>query len=250
MLGPLDDIDSRLRWAGKQIEQIDVDIRAFLKDGPMYEIAVQPQSDGRTYIYTVERGRPLPEDLRFRVGDAMHNLRATLDNIAYGLVSTYRKPIWNTAFPVCRNASQFKIKALPKFAGIDQGAIDIIESFQPYKDRNGDWLKVLDGRWNRDKHRAPMLVGLIPSRFSMLENDGDIADYVIYVDKGLKDGMAVSHVVYKSDQHTRREPHLTFEIAIEERGTPTLWRGIPNALQACHYLVRDEVLKRLRPYFR
>lgn len=252
MSGPLDDIDSRLRWTGQHIEKIDKEVRAFLDDGPMYEITVEAQPNGRTYLYRVEKGRRLPDDLRFKVGDAFHNLRASLDNIAWALVASRGKPVWNVAFPVCRNGAQFRTLVEAKFAQVDQGAIDIIESFQPYKDPDGkraNWLKILDDRWNRDKHRVPMLVGIIPGSFTYLESDGDVVDAAIYTDKGLKDGMPVGHVTYRTSQHTRRQPHFAFEVALDETRTPLIWRPIPNALQTAHILVRDEVLRRLRSYF-
>jgi len=255
MSGTLDDIDGRLRWARDHIREIEEDVRMFLDDGPMYETSVEVQPDGVTYVYYVQERRALPSDLRFKVGDVIHNLRASLDNIAYGLVSTYRTPSWNTAFPVCRKAAQFQRKAVPKFAGIPQDAIDVIESFQPYNGPHGQrahWLKILDDRWNRDKHRTPTLVGLIPGRSSYLESDGDVIDYAIYVDQSLKDGMAVAHVTYASRQHTRQDPHFTFAVALDEALTPFNWRTIPDSLKSAHDLITHGyygVLPKLRPFF-
>src|SRR3990170_631506 len=104
MTGPLDVIDRRLAWAWDQIEDVETIIRGLLSGKPLYEITTEPQADGVTDILRAHAMRPIPPDLGFMVGDAIHNLRACLDNIAYGLVGCYRQPSWGTAFPICKTA--------------------------------------------------------------------------------------------------------------------------------------------------
>jgi hypothetical protein len=94
-----------------------------------------------------------------------------------------------------------------------------------------------------------MLVGVIPTEFSILQSNWDVADYAVYVNPSLKDGMPVGYVVYKTTEHTRRQPDFAFEIALDEPWLPFVWRSVPRSLHAAHYFVRDEVLTKLRPYF-
>jgi hypothetical protein len=252
MAGPLDEIDSRLDWTWNHIQELQDNVRRALEDGPLYDVAVEPQTDGVTYIYRAKVLRPIPvADLSHLTGDCIHNLRATLDNIVFGLVGTYRKPSWGTSFPLCRNPTQFATVALPKLSGIEQGAIDIIEALQPYKagNRKKDyWLKVLNARWNRDKHRSPTVVGAIPSRGSFLAAEG-VADFEIFTGRGLQEGVPMARVVYRTREHTHIHPQFAYEIGIEE-GSTGLVHSIPGVLIAHHRLVRDKVLGSLRPFFK
>lgn len=245
---PLDAIDRRLRWAGDHIEQMDRLI-ADLRLPTLYDIGVEPQPDGITYLYRVTGQRPIPDDLGLRIADCVHNLRAVLDNIAWALVSGYRQPAWGWAWPICPNVSRWRAKVLPSLEGVPQGAIDIIEALQPYHRSDGKdyWVHILNERWNRDKHQTPLIVGCIPERGSILESDGDVADYEIFVGRSLDVGVEVARVVYASKQHTRRQPRFAFEIAIEE-GRSAMLRRIPAALQTAHYLISYEVLRPLRQY--
>jgi hypothetical protein len=81
-----------------------------------------------------------------------------------------------------------------------------------------------------------------------LEGDG-VEDFAIYTGRSLHEGMEVAHVRYAALDHIRREPRFAFEIAIEEPGTPAMLRSLPNLLITTHHLIRDQVLKPLRPFF-
>lgn len=252
MAGPLNEIDRRLDWTWQHIQEIEGEVNDLLSGGPLYDVSVEPQPDGLTYLYRAHLLRAIPPTLGLQAADCVHNLRATLDNIAWGLVSTYRTPTWGTAFPICRTARRWQERALPKLAGIDQRAIDLIESLQPYhaSDRKNHWLVLLDNPWNRDKHRSPMVVGSIPrSTGTYVGVDEPLADFVIYTGRGIGDNMVVGRAVYASREHTHRQPNFAFQIAIEEGGAGYV-RRIPTALITNHHLIREQVLNGLRPYFR
>jgi hypothetical protein len=113
-----------------------------------------------------------PDDWPLIISDAVHNLRATLDNLAFHLAGRPAgKRGEQIEFPIVHPGRKggrpvFDKAAKKKLAGIHPDALAIIESVQPYHglrrprpNRSKPWppypLSVLQYMSNFDKHRSP-----------------------------------------------------------------------------------------------
>jgi hypothetical protein len=109
----------------------------------------------------------VPVGIGLIVGDALHNLRSTLDHLAWQLVlEAGSAPTSSTSFPIFDDAAKYGRGALSKLAGMRQSAIDAIAAIKPYKGGN-DTLWRLHRLNNVDKHRLVISVGFTNTAHSI-----------------------------------------------------------------------------------
>jgi hypothetical protein len=140
-------------------------------NGERHQIRLSAQLDPHTG-YHVFRVGAMPDEWRLRVavvlGDIVHNLRSSLDQLAWQLVLNHSgRPATDqgarqVAFPIQTDSKKLaSTYTYNKVSGSDRA---IIESAQPYKGPDNPklhGLAVLQRLSNRDKHRMlnPILVG-------------------------------------------------------------------------------------------
>ena len=155
----------RYDYVVNQGETLSESIQSWVTDHPITchaEIA----EDRLSWQLLVEIHDPPLDDWGFNFGDAVHNLRACLDNMAWALANTLgppKKPK-QVQFPIVTREANWKderrrISELPPRA---QTAIEQIQPFQRPRGTNGkpaeDPLVMLAEFSNSDKHR----VGFLP----------------------------------------------------------------------------------------
>jgi hypothetical protein len=159
----------KVKRASKHLNELERKTRAFLDRHPeQFTTHLDPQ-DLNYVFYDIAPGRPPPVTLGPVFGDVVHNLRATLDHIAWNLAlrnlsGTGCQPFERTAFPLIRNFTEGSIHHFWELAAdILPDAIPEITELQPAHSGNPDNhpLAVLDKLWNADKHRVNVK---IPSR--------------------------------------------------------------------------------------
>ncbi len=193
-----------------------------------------------------------PDDPRIPllIGDCVHNLRAALDHLAYGLAIAVHgiDPPPNeatTGFPITTRSAQFDgslgTKIGPK-KKMPDGLYDALEQLQPYPGRD-QHLWVIHELDNLDKHRFPPVVAAIASvphfyigtlevnylsapRTGPLEDGEPIIEYIPIADS-------------KEDFRFRAEMTIGFG-----EGTPVVQGGFVNHIVAN---VRSYVLRRVFP---
>jgi hypothetical protein len=154
---------------------------------------------------------------------------------------------------VCQTEASFRKIALDRFAGIPQGALDIIDAAQPYHSpkatRGAHWLNLLDRRWNRDKHRSPVVVGMLPLGTAFYFDERPTDTWIV-TGTPIEEGMVVGGITLAAGQKTDFQAVFTFQVTLDEEGTTTLARTLPGVLQANYGLIRLSVFERLRPFFK
>ena len=116
-----------------------------------------PQT-GELTFYIIDLPKA-PATLSTISGDALHNLRSSLDHLAHQLVLVAgKKPTLRTSFPIFESATKYKAKSPGKVEGMRKDAIDAIDAIKPYKGGN-DTLWLLNKLNNIDKHRLLIAVG-------------------------------------------------------------------------------------------
>lgn len=118
------------------------------------------------------------EQASLQVGEYLHNLRSSLDNLVFALARTKLDPPerpGNLFFPICENEAQFDEKRVQKCLNqLPDQANAVLRALQPF---NGESLfnqaelgynplLLLHTLSNFDKHRVPSLVLVAPEKVS------------------------------------------------------------------------------------
>jgi hypothetical protein len=162
----LDGVWAKIRWARKHTERLEALADFFLKRRPN-QVSFDDHSEPPWLIIraVVE---PMPIEFSLIAGDAVNNLRAALDHLAWQLViASGGTPGRHTAFPLSDTEAEFerRVRNPPKnrtspLEGIDPtGDIwALVERFQPYEPAS-DPIGILPAFSNRDKHQG-LLAGI------------------------------------------------------------------------------------------
>jgi hypothetical protein len=151
----LEGVRLKVARAEEHLEALRVECSTYLDNRP-YEPVRQSQSEDHNedlLIWKVHHKPPLRLSVIF--GDLLHNLRSSLDHIAWQLVLTNGgTPNKKTRFPILLNRGSNS----PTVAGgISPKAATLLEGIQPYNNASGvpheDPLYVLSTLNNIDKHR-------------------------------------------------------------------------------------------------
>ncbi len=117
-----------------------------------------------------------------RIGDAVHNLRAALDNLAWHCAAQSGEPPWATEFPIFKDRARYLDEGHRKIRGIEdprvRGIIDDVQPWQRGDDAISDPLWVLHEWNNTDKHRVVMPVLVAPADLEariLVETDNPFA---------------------------------------------------------------------------
>jgi len=230
----------KVKRASKHLNELERKPRVFLDRHPeRFTTHLDPQ-DFNYVIYYIAPNRPPPVTFGPVFGDVVHNLRSTLDHIAWNLAlrnlaDTDCEPSDDTAFPLIRNFTDGSVTYFWNSAvDILPDAIPDIADLQPAHARNPNDhpLAVLNRLWNADKHRFHVK---IPSRqfIPMFTSPGGTVER-------LKDGTRRIRVPkWRKDDF---EPNLRSEILFE---IPLTGERVTLAtLRLIHDFVRDEVVPR------
>ena len=247
----------RLDRAVEHIDQFGIETEAFFKGTPF---GIEPQfySDGERdcVSYHFRISQDIPQRLGIIAGECVHNLRAILDNIIWGLGEIYPPVHDKVSFPLADSPSKYKtMLEYPKFKGIKNfppAAQTLIENLQPY---NGGYaatpqkhfLSILDSIWNADKHRTPALMLAIVGAVDINGSLGIPGSVSAGPGIAVKNGAvfargAVPDDGPKPDQY----PKVSVHIALEVGQTPSVLAA--NYLLGClHDFIRDEVVAKFEP---
>jgi hypothetical protein len=154
---PSDGPRIKIERAKKHIYELDAEIGAFLKRDP-YRVFTEEEAETGDKVWRVQVSKQPPPRWSAIVGDAVHNLRSSLDLLVNQLVVAPAKPTDETAFPIGWTVKDYEAKALRITKGVSDTAKDMIAALKPYKGGNNAlWrLHRLD---ITDKHRLLVAVG-------------------------------------------------------------------------------------------
>jgi hypothetical protein len=153
----------KVERAKKHIRDLDITIRAFCDSEP-YILGVQDEPDISHIAIHVESVEPVPSEVSVIIGDAIHNLRSSLDHLMWQLVEAGGGfPNTDTYFPISENdpekGAQQYASAIGKgeIKKIPIGAEKVLRSIQPYVTGDSTLWHIHD--LDRvDKHRLMLTV--------------------------------------------------------------------------------------------
>ncbi len=170
---PLFGCTLKLRRAHEHLEALDGLVQSFRRRDP-HEIRTYFDAEAQEcLVWTRIREEPLPE-WSLIIGDIVHNLRSSLDHLAYQLViKNQREPTDRTSFPIFHNDPftnnpEGTRAWRDRVEGMHEDDVALIKSLQPYQRRydpeaeppEDDTLFTLNALWNADKHRELILTSI------------------------------------------------------------------------------------------
>jgi hypothetical protein len=147
-------LHARISWASGNIDRLRRVVSAYVALPPYRETT--RRGPGSQTVVRAELIRDPPIEISLALSDALHQLRATLDN----LVGALREggPSRRSAFPITADPDRFAELANSSLAGVPQWAVDEIRRHQPFPENELWWIgaefQALHELARRDRHRA------------------------------------------------------------------------------------------------
>jgi hypothetical protein len=252
---PLERLTLRLDRAEEHLKTFDTDLRRFLKKRPYEFLPPEHHPEIKQVWYHVKvKGQP-PTECSVPVGDALHNMRAALDNLVYALAvkeSGEEVPPFHDkiAFPIHDDPKFWKPNG-QKIGAIPSRAKTIIESLQPYHRRKTPHqhpLWVLQKLNNIDKHRFLHVVGMVVSNAD-IDFSKSVAGIRFWLtDQPLKRDAVIAKIDYSRaktnvpggspKQSVDMDLRFGVSVCFDEPGV--------NAIDSAQVILEDDLLAYLR----
>jgi hypothetical protein len=241
---PLDDPLNKMQRAHEHLKELDRQVVAY-KAAYQYSVAKKLNADKTSYIYSIKPGTIPPLHIGTIVGDAVHNMRSSLDHLAWQLaLLTTPTPYHLTEFPIYKERTTDNIKAVRrKLQDVPTNAANLIERFQPYNsgeraEKHPLWI--LHALWNIDKHSILIPVahtGWVPVFY------GAGGSY-----EGLDDGTIVVTVPIEVDAKLNLKPQITADVAFP-LDSPGGGMEVRELLGAIYEALDDLIFPNLSGFF-
>jgi hypothetical protein len=171
---PLDDAEDKLWRAHEHLKSLSDEWTRFLRtEGSPVRVRKRLNVKRREYRVWVDDLAPLPSRFGVILGDYVHNLRATLNYLAWELARHDLggvTPSDATAFPVVGTREEYRdATRCAMLADIAPRNRDRIEQFQVHMRGGGEHnpLQIIGGLNNRDKHRTLNALAAAPSAWGV-----------------------------------------------------------------------------------
>lgn len=253
----LDSARLKLQRAADLLAEFNSRMADFRRGDP-WVVHRRLEGGGTTHVYEVEIRNQPPGYLGTVIGDLLHNLRSSLDSIAYDF-SVKATPSLTSAqerrigFPIARNAASFNSMAGTNLTFVAQDVRDEIERIQPYHGWDPSWgdppsgLLVIANYNNVDKHRFVQPIPTMP--FSSMwtrapELPEPISESHQALGAPIDDGDELARFVFA---HPQSDIDLNYHPSIDV----TIGTGTEPAnlhLERLLRLVSDEIVPRFDQY--
>ncbi len=228
--------------AVEQLTSLNEEVLAFGKQPYPYTIVRQVCDEGAHYVFGLKPAWPTNLQDRWGaiIGEIVHDLRSALEQLVWQLVLLNGgQPRKSHTFPirVKEPAEGFAVEMRRKWTdksgrvcygplfGVNDDALTLIESCQPYKGSNGALLRQLHEMWNTDKHKT-----LIPTTLWGPAPDIKLTNAVLLTQTpGRFEGDTYVMEVFVApesdappDPDVNVEPHAPIDIALSDGREPVV----------------------------
>ncbi len=162
----------KLLRAREHLEVLGDELAAFRAEEP-YRVAHEEKAEGSEHVFRAQVVKEPPPFLSILIGDALQNMRSTLEHLAWGLTPQNTRDISKRSigFPICRTSQAFEQTASnspsgydPRSGGMhkiwtmDNKVRAAIHQLQPYYTGRNDLL-ILNELARVDRHQSLRLMG-------------------------------------------------------------------------------------------
>jgi hypothetical protein len=153
MTDHLSGVRAKLQRAYKHFSELDK-VRQRWVNTDAGEIVHENHPEAREYLVICKRAPVPPPEMSVIVGEIVHGLRSSLDNLIYALAIRESKqgppPFWKRLeFPIYKDEADFNNQWQKRLSIFSQGARTLIKDLQPFNEhpldlsRNGLWIMPL-----------------------------------------------------------------------------------------------------------
>jgi hypothetical protein len=243
----------RMQRAWGYFDQLKKVNSAYHRRGPYEDFPLKFDEASKSLKYFVRVKEHPPLEMSLLVGDFIHNLRASVDNMIWMLGQNRgEKSGSKLAFPVCSNVQRFAeleplLKRLPRAARV------LVEGFQPYHRTDtpsAHPLYVLDRLWNNDKHRVPeVALSAVIGSMVFATGAGEIGVPVInYAPIRSDDPVEIVSIPILKGPDVQAQTKVMIDVTLDERG-PGAGKRVEDVLRNCYQFVDKELLPAFEPFF-
>jgi hypothetical protein len=159
----------------------------WLTENP-YTLGIKKHSEeGYVTYYVKNAPGPIDSEIAMRLGDALHNLRSTLNHLARALVEATKVSFdpRKTSFPIFDTPEGYKSLSRGRVVGLGKHPLELLDGIQPYKGGLGDRLWQLHELDIIDKHRMLLTLASVPvaRRLTPSEKEGVERGKAIFGDR-------------------------------------------------------------------
>lgn len=245
---------ARIRRAHDNINEFAVVLDDYVKRRPS-KIQVSIDSQGLGKI-RVERQEPLPDDLPILLGEALHNLRAGLDNCLYAvaIIDSGENPPPNGTqlqWPIALTPKEWAANA-KRLKHLSPHLIESLHRIQPFQADSPEWncLRILHDLARIDRHRVPHELAMWPEKVKGTYDKTIIRDLIVNTGPLKDDSIVVTFTKIGQSELTPEILDLDFEfdldvLEIEQVPHPTTgrpcrpWGSLDNRLKAMCLAAQD-----------
>ncbi|MGB7548294.1 MAG: hypothetical protein WBM14_11130 [Terracidiphilus sp.] len=162
---------AKYEWAKQHVNQLESAIDDFRSANP-HSIATKHDNQRDEITYHLTAVPVIPDHIGLMLGDAIHNLRTTLDHLAWALVAEAGGTLdEHTSFPISNLSKDFKSVMGSRVKGLGEHCRKAIERVQPYPDGRGRWAWQLHHLDIIDKHQLVPTVTTVPVGRTMMPSE-------------------------------------------------------------------------------
>jgi len=206
-----------------------------------------------------------PSDaLSFAAGDAIHNLRATLDNLMWSSGQVFantkqeRQSLNNLSLEFRKSEVDFLTEYLPRLTRFPKDIQDWVASIQSYnRPSQKHVLNILNALWNRDKHKLPLILTARVGTITFSRQPGVIQAQIkgftrpnpVFGGGFLKDGEKATEYITPAQDIGKLHVDFTTDIAFGQN-TPAKDTVVRQFLRDVYNNIATEVLPKFEAFFR
>lgn len=242
----------RLDWAKKHLDRLEAEERRWREGRPCRVWTKFDLKRSQKLIWAEVLKQP-PSDFALILGDCLHNLRSSLDNLAFELLLAHKKGrpsksmVNNSGFPIHLRETEDSLKEFKRMTrGIHPDAQALIKRLQPYNRGNQkSSLLNLSKLNNTDKHRIPhVAVVPTPETLTFVTTDPFAAISEAQGNWGPMEGRAIIGWYPMSREHYTEvdvQYPATFRIGFGERAPDVLqgWWVVPTVKRIHDFISLD-----------
>lgn len=239
----------------EQVVEILTEVYEYEKSGAFeFDASIDQVSPTELHVVVFADGKRLvTDDWPTRIGEAIQNLRASLDHATYAKLSEHSY----SQFPITTSEQDFRKAAKRDLLGVEESVRWIIEKHQPWKsvpsEPKSAGLELLRVMSNVDKHRELVTVASAVEREALgVPNDTNVRWLECATDKVLGAGrQEISQIAIKNETGivpSQVEIHLGYRVTIEGHDMTLLKGFVDDVFRAVAELETGEPLSLFAPY--
>jgi len=237
----------KLERAAYLVSDLRSNIEQFLQTNP-FRISRDDDPGTGHRLYRVRFEADPPEYLGPIVGDAVHNLRSSLDHMVSAVARTAGQRDDRTSFPSFTEPQCWEDRGLRDLGKLPSNALTTIKGLQPYHtpEARKHVLYLLNSLWNHDKHRDIVLTGWCVARAGF--DQSDPGKVPIMASGVIEDGA----VILRDPPPHNVDPRTVFDfdVAFGPGSHPAVeGMRVVSVLELIDQWIRHEVLPRFAELF-